>query len=131
MKPDRQTSAEFVKAAVPKQKPLVCSKCGQEVPSKQLVCDCFQVEYDNERQKLGLARLVERLHGFIFLTGMNHLVPDSHGKVLTLCRIRRYSRPSLERIYKQQIIEQARSNSKGRCKKCFQIAGQVLGVEVL
>lgn len=131
MKRARQTTAQFVRAEVPKLKPLICSKCGQEVPSKQLVCDCFQVEYDNERQKLGLARLKERPHGFIFLTVMNHLVPDSQGKVLTLCRKRRYSKPSMERIYKRQIIDQARSKSKGRmCKKCFEIAGLILGVEV-
>ena len=35
---------------------MTCKKCGAEVPDNKLVCDCFQVEADNEAKRIGVAR---------------------------------------------------------------------------
>lgn len=128
MKTAKTSKLALVQAAVVKPVPLMCPKCGQEIQPNKLVCDCFQVEFDQERERLALERMRSMPHGFIFLTASRHLIPDRQGRALTLCRKRRFINPSIERIYRQQISERTNSQS-AICQKCFDVAAKFLGRE--
>jgi hypothetical protein len=59
---------------------MTCTKCAAEVPDNKLVCDCFQVEADNEAKRIGVARFMAD-QGSLFLTSSgDHLLWRSSRK---------------------------------------------------
>jgi hypothetical protein len=109
------------------QNPLICTKCGQEVPEKQLVCDCFRVEADKERERIGLARFLAD-QGPLFVTASgNHLLSASKD-ALTICRVKRFKNSDVSEIRRAQL---QKPWSDRVCTKCMEVvtkaAAEALG----
>ena len=113
---------------------MTCKKCGAEVPDNKLVCDCFQVEADNEAKRIGIARFMAD-QGSLFLTSSgDHLLPASRNS-LTLCGLtkpagefRRFNNPEVSEIRRAQL---PKAVSDRICKKCMEIVTQMAAAALL
>ena len=72
-----------------KASPLICKKCGAEVPPGKLVCDCFRIDADRETKQRALENFISG-RGCLYLASAStqpqrrHLLPRS-GQCASLC----------------------------------------------
>jgi len=114
---------------------MACTKCGAEVQDNKLVCDCFQVEADNEAKRIGVARFMAD-QGSLFLTSSgDHLLPASRNS-LTLCGLTKPSSGEFRRFKNPKVSEIRRAQlqkpwSDRVCKKCMEIVTQMAAAALL
>ena len=104
---------------------MICTKCGAEVPNNKLVCDCFQVEADEEAKRIAIARFMADQDSLFLASSGDHLLLASHNS-LTICGLRnsktgayrRFKHPDVSEIRRAQL---QKPWSDRVCEACMSI----------
>jgi hypothetical protein len=104
--------------------PLICKKCGAEVPPGLLVCTCFQADLDNELEERALTAFQTTGRPLYLTVRSRHIMP-SERNAITLCRQKRYQHPETRTIgtkeVKDTFFDQSTGESKDHkwCAECL------------
>ena len=75
--------------------PLICKKCGAEVPPGKIVCDCFRIDASRETRQRKLEFFFSG-RGFLYLAtastiqARRHILP-TQTNTLALCELQNYN----------------------------------------
>ena len=101
---------------------MICPNCKSEITPGNLFClNCAQAKADEEIERVSLLRFQTGTYA-LGLTGSHHLVPNG-ANVLTLCRERRFKKPSTIRFYLWNLTNEPK---KKLCEKCKAKAMQMV-----
>jgi hypothetical protein len=114
---------------------MTCPHCHAEIPSNKLVCDCFQVQGDNELQDRTLKLFVAD-RGYLFVTRAatsgHHLLPTARN-CLALCHKKRFQRADVSVIDIRQFrdsqiaVKQTPGSPPDRfCKACAEVVNAAI-----
>jgi hypothetical protein len=109
-----------------KASPLICKKCGAEIPDNKIACDCFRVEADRETRTRALEAFKSG-HGCLYLVSAStqparrHLLPRK-GQCVSLCGKQFYkANPETQVIWKTQFPD-LRLIKPHACPLCIEVA---------
>jgi hypothetical protein len=109
---------------------MTCPSCHAEVPPGQLVCNCFQVNADNEVQERALAGFLNDSVLWVTraATSGRHILPASK-TALSLCHKKRFQRADTSPIDKHRFSPEAQRQpefAQAFCKACAEVVNTAI-----
>lgn len=95
---------------------MICTKCGSEVPDRQLVCDCFQIEMTKEMMERAV-EMFERGFPLILTRGAKHLI--SRRSRMTFCQEKSFKTNPGGIDFSRSALNEPETLTK-ICQKCLQ-----------